>query len=208
MNATGVIGRSAQTAVRHVRVRTKHEQVVGVINIGHRNVLRTAEHKAARNVHRHLINRRRTENVACSHRTQHDAAKQLWPQVVRVGVAQIRRECTATVTFDHTHQTAFYFFPRFVPRHFNVHTVALHHRLAQTIGVFMQLLQGAALRTNKPMAEHIVFVAANTHHLFLWVHSDFQTAGGLTQRTGAENGAVLVASHAVTLPRTGVASYT
>ena len=112
------------------------------------------------------------------------------------------------MTFNDAHESAFHFFPCFIPCDFHMHAIALHHGHAQTIRVFVQLLQRAALGANKAVTENVVLVATNTHHLFLRVHGDFQTAGGLTQRAGAENGAVLVASHSVTLPRTTIASYT
>ena len=83
------------------------------------------------------------------------------------------------MAINHAHQAALNFFPCFVPRHFNMHAIALHHRLAQTVGVFMQLLQRAALRTDKAMTEHIVLVTADTNNLFLRVHGNLQATGGL-----------------------------
>ena len=76
------------------------------------------------------------------------------------------------MTINHAHQSALDFFPRFVPTDFNMHAIALHHWLAQTVGVFMQLLQRAALRTDEAMAEHIVLVAADANNLLLRVHGD------------------------------------
>ena len=76
------------------------------------------------------------------------------------------------MALNHAHQSALYFFPRFVPRDFNMHAIALHHRLAQTIRVFMKLLQCAALWTDEAMTEHIVFVATNTNNLFLRIHGN------------------------------------
>ena len=51
--------------------------------------------------------------------------------------------------------------------------IALHEWLAQAVGVLMQLLQRAAFGADEAMTEYVFLISANTHHLFLRVHSDF-----------------------------------
>ena len=74
-----------------------------------------------------------------------------------------------------THEAAVNFLPRFVPTHFNMHAIAFHQRLAQTIWVFVQLLQRAALWTNEPFTKYVAAIAANARHRSIF-HGDFQTA--------------------------------
>jgi hypothetical protein len=62
--------------------------------------------------------------------------------------------------------------------------VALDERLAQPIGIFVQLLQRAALRTDEPLAERILSITTDAFDLDT-LHLDLEAARCLTQRTGA-----------------------
>ena len=73
------------------------------------------------------------------------------------------------------HEAAINFLPRFVPTHFNVHAIAFHQRLAQTIWVFVQLLQRAALWANESFTKYVIAIATNARHRSIF-HRDFQTA--------------------------------
>jgi hypothetical protein len=65
----------------------------------------------------------------------------------------------------------------------------------------VKLLQRAALWTDEAMAKDIFLIATNSHYLFLWIHGDFKSARGFTQRAGSKNGAMSRISHDNTLPR-------
>ena len=64
------------------------------------------------------------------------------------GVAEVRADRFAPVFVDHLSETAIDRFPRFVPRHFDVSTISLEQRLAEPVGVFVQLLERRTLRTD------------------------------------------------------------
>jgi hypothetical protein len=75
---------------------------------------------------------------------------------------------------DDAHEAAINFLPRFVPTDFNVYAIALHQWLAQTIWVFVQLLQRAALWANETFTKYVVAIATNARHRAIF-HGDFQT---------------------------------
>ena len=88
------------------------------------------------------------------------------------------------------HEAAINFLPRFVPTHFNVYAIALHQRLAQTIWVFVQLLQRAALWTNEAFTKYVIAIATNARHCSVF-NGDFQTACCFTQWTCSVMGALI-----------------
>ena len=75
---------------------------------------------------------------------------------------------------DDAHEATINFLPRFVPTHFNMYAIAFHQRLAQTIWVFVQLLQRAALWTNEAFTKYVITVATNARYRSIF-HGDFQT---------------------------------
>jgi hypothetical protein len=76
---------------------------------------------------------------------------------------------------DHTHKSALNFGPRFLPRNFYVFAIALDEWFAQTIWVFVQLLECAALRTDEPMTKYIIAVSTNARD-FVSFNGDLEPA--------------------------------
>ena len=74
---------------------------------------------------------------------------------------------------NHTHKSTLNFGPRFLPRNFYVYSVALHKWFAQTIWVFMQLLECAALRTDESMTKYIIAISTNTRN-FVALNCDLE----------------------------------
>ena len=176
-----------------------------MVDVGHRDALRRAEHVAAGNVLRDLVHCRRAELVVRPHGAVHDAVVEHRPEVVRAGVAAVHGERVAAVALDHAPDAVSDGLPCLLPRDLHVHAVFLQQRPAQAVGVLVQLLERAALRADEPVAEHVVAVAADAHHLLARPHRDLQSARGLAQRAGADDGAVLRrgldGGHPPTLPR-------
>jgi hypothetical protein len=75
---------------------------------------------------------------------------------------------------DDAHEATINFLPRFIPTHFNVHAIALHQWLTQTIWVFMQLLQRAALWANETFTKNVIAIATNARHCAIF-NGDLQT---------------------------------
>ena len=98
---------------------------------------------------------------------------------MRIWVAQVHANSAAPVLLDYTHEPAFNFCPRFIPRHFNVFAIALDHWFAKTVWVFVQLLQRAALRANETFTKYVVAVASDSSNGPIF-HGDLQTTRGLT----------------------------
>ena len=74
------------------------------------------------------------------------------------------------------------------------------HRLAQPVGILVELLQRRSLRTDETVGEHVGPVAADPLHL-LGDDLDLEAAGGLTERAGAKDGAVGCVGHDVIVAR-------
>jgi hypothetical protein len=81
---------------------------------------------------------------------------------VRIWITQVHTNSAAPVLLNHTHEPALNCCPRLIPRHFNVFAIALDHRFAKTVWVFVQLLQRAALRAYKTFTKYIVAVASDS----------------------------------------------
>jgi hypothetical protein len=70
-------------------------------------------------------------------------------------------------------------------------------RLPQTIGVFVQLLECAALRTNESLTKDIFAIAADAHNLVI-DYLDSKATRGLTERARPEHRAC--GRHGIILP--------
>ncbi len=105
--SAGHVGRREQAAVRHVRVRAEHQQVVGAVEIRQREHVGPAPHQAGADVLRHLIDRRRREDVGACHRGHHRADIELSAEIVRVRVAEHRAERLATMRLDDRSEPTF-----------------------------------------------------------------------------------------------------
>lgn len=120
---------------------------------------------------------------------KNDSTERHRTEVVRRGIPHVRGDGITAMSRDDRSEATFDFTPRLVPFHFDVHAVALDQRLAQSIGVVVQLLQRAALRADVTARKDIVDVAANARDRAV-LHGDLETTAGLTQRTGSVGGSV------------------
>ena len=87
----GEVGGGGQTAVGHKGIRTDDHQIVGAVEIGHRERDRAAEHMAQRNVFGHLVQGAGGERLDGAEPADDQRRVQAARDGVRVGVAQIRR---------------------------------------------------------------------------------------------------------------------
>ena len=84
------------------------------------------------------------------------------------------------MAINDTGEAVVYCLPCFFPRHLDMHAIALDQRLAQTVRIFVELLERASLRANEAMAEHIFLITSDAHDLFGGRNRNLQTTGGLT----------------------------
>ena len=91
-------------AVAGHRVRAEHQQEVAAIDVGHRHAQRVAVHPAARELARHLVERRRAEQVARARGAQQALHVEPEAEPVHVRVAERERERVAAVFGDQRRQ--------------------------------------------------------------------------------------------------------
>ena len=89
------IGRGHEAAVRGERVCTEGEQVVGPVDIRHRNARDRAEHEAGGHVFRHLVDGRGGEDVSSPDRLREHPAIDQGVDVVGVRIAEVERDRVA-----------------------------------------------------------------------------------------------------------------
>ena len=188
LEATGEIGCGAQAAVRLVRVRTEHQDVVRAIDVGHRHGSRRAEQVSRRDLLGQLVDRGCRKALLGTERLQPHAVVDEWRQVVRIRIADVCADRPATVTRDHSAQSLVDLDPRLVPRHGDEFTVALHERCADAVRVLVQLLERASLRTDEALREHVVAVATDARD-GVTDDGDLQPARRLAEWTRAKHGA-------------------
>src|SRR5579859_7470044 len=82
---------------------------------------------------------------------------------------------------DDRRQAAFDLGESFIPGGFNKAAIAFDQRLAQTVTIFMQVLECNTFGAKIPSAEDISRVSANAFYPAL-SHGDFQAAACLTER--------------------------
>src|ERR1044071_387510 len=82
---------------------------------------------------------------------------------------------------DDRRQAALDLRERFIPGGFNKPAIAFDQRLAQTVRIFMQVLECNTFGAKIPSAEDVCRVSANAFYPPL-SHGDFQTAASLTER--------------------------
>ena len=178
------VGCGRQTAVRLDRVRTEHQQIVGVIHVGNRDRQRVPEHQPTRDVFRHLIERARREEVPSAERPEEGTEIEGARNVVRVRVAGVGGQRAPPVLLDDALEAHLDGGKRFVPARFPQLAVAAHQRRSQPIGVVVKRADLDALGTHITATEDVVRVAADTDDALAF-DVDREPTGGLTQRTGA-----------------------
>ena len=178
------VGRGQQAAVRHERVGAEDQQVVGAVHVGHRHRQHRAEHQPGADLLGHLVDRRGRVDVLRAERAQPDRPVRQRGQVVRVRVADVDGHGVAAVLGQQRRQAPVDLLERLVPGRLDQLAVAPDQRRGQAVGVLVQLLEPERLGADEAVAEHVLLVAADRHHLrSLRLH--LEPAGGFAERTGA-----------------------
>ncbi len=157
------VGHRGDRAVGDRRVGAEHEQVVGAVDVGHRQQRVVAEHLQRREVLRELVDRGGREDVA--------AAQHLLQALGR----QDRGGVGGRVAEVDPHRVAAVASPQLAHPGADLgvrrgpggrHQLAVHpvQRRAQPGGVLVQVLQGGGLGTEVAAAEHVGGVAVDAQH--------------------------------------------
>ena len=185
-----------QAAVRHHRIRSDHHQQIRARQVRHRDRQPVAEHQPGRQLLRHLIERRRREQVRRSDRPGQPRRVQRQPELVHRRIADHHRHRIPPVLLQDRHQPPLDLRERLVPRHLDMLAVSLHQRRAQPIRILVQIAQRRRLRTQKARRVHIGLVPADRRDPAL-VDLQLEPAARFAERTDAIHNA----GHGATLPR-------
>src|SRR5690606_16287148 len=116
-------------------------------------------------VMRQLIDRRGREAVACLQQTEEVIAVGHQPVVVHARVALVNGHSIGAMALADLSQTLSYQFEGLIPANWLPFIAATEHRVAQAIGVALNVLQRHRLRTDMATAEAVEGVALDREDL-------------------------------------------
>ena len=177
----GEVGGGGQTPVGHKGIRADDHQVVGVVEVGHRERDRAAEHVAERDVLGHLVQRAGAEHLMGAERADDQRRVQAARDGVGVRVAEVDPDRRAAVLTDDRAEAFRDDGERLVPRRLGQDAVATDQRPRQPVGVVVEFGEARALRADEALAEHVVVVAAGAGDPAVG-DGQRQAAGGLAER--------------------------
>ena len=173
------VGGGGQAPVGLVWVGAKHEQVMGAVDVRHRDEVGMAEHETAGDMFGHLVDRRCREDVLGAQGAQKYLPVEDPGEIVNVGVAQVDADSIGSVLGDDRRQTFADEGERLLPCGVAPAVVGADLRCSQPVWIGFELFESGTLGANEPVGEDVVAIAANaTYHVIL--DRDLQTAGGLT----------------------------
>ena len=183
--AAGPVGGGGEAAVGGERVGAEDQQVVGAVDVGHRDGQDVAEHQRRGDLLGPLVDRGRREHVAaCPAPAAAPGCRAARRGCGRWGCRRRRRAlprpCSA-MTRPSPSATAS---PRLVPGGRLEPVAPPDQRLAEAVRVVVELAERGALRAQEPVAEHVELVAADAHHLAPSRTVDLEAAARLAQRAG------------------------
>ncbi len=188
------VGCGHQRAVRRVRVRAEHQEIVGAVDVGDRDRERAAEHQPGRHLLRHLVDRARGVDVLRARGLQQHAVVREAGKVVRARVAEIDRQRVGTVPLTDRGESRVDRLERLVPRDLVERVAAAHQRLTDPIRIGFELLQRRALRAQETVTEDVVAIAAHERDRAP-VEMELEPARRLTQMAGTKGRALGSGAH-------------
>ena len=123
------------------------------------------------------------ETVFCVHGPEKGKKIKQGSVIMGVGVAEIKSQGVIAVFFSDRLQSPLCLIKGILPRHLFPASPGAHHRLAQTVGIVVQILKGCAFCANVPLGQRIVFIPPDAENLRA-ASNDFQPAHGLANGTG------------------------
>ncbi len=156
------VGSREEAAVRDERVGAPDHQVVGVVDVRHRDRRPVAEHVARREVLRHLVDRRSRIDVLRAERSQEHLEVDHRREVVRVGIARRRRpprrgRAQQRIGASPASTAA----NASLPGGLAQLAVLSYQRRTQPIGVLAELLEPERLGADEAGGEHVFGVASD-----------------------------------------------
>ena len=181
-----------QTAIRSQRIGSQDEHKLGVVYVGDGDEELVAEHEVGGVVVGQLVYGGGGEPVGGAQGAHKGGRKEHCARVVDIGVALIDGQRGRAMRRLHPLDACYRFGEGFVPRDgFPVASGRAPHGLAQTVGVFVHILQRRCFGANVAMAKGVVFVPLNVQNALAIVLND-EAAHGLAQVTSAVVGLGIV----------------
>ncbi len=177
------IGHGHDAAIGGQRIAAEDQHEIGVIDVRHRQQQTMAVHQVAGQVVRQLVDRRGREAVARLQQTEEVIAVGRQPVVMHTRVALVDRHGITTVALADLSQALGDQFVGLLPADGLPLIAAAAHRVAQAIGVVLDVLQRHCLRTDMAAAEAVEVVALDRKDALAF-GLDGQAADGFAQVTG------------------------
>ena len=174
------VGRSGQAAIGDQRIRPDDHQIVGSIEIGHRECDGAAEHQAHRHVFGHLVERARRVDVTGAEPADDQRRVQRARDGVGVRVAEEYAHRRAAVVAYYLAQAGRHGGERLVPGCFGERSVPAHQRCPQAVGVVVEFGETRALRADVTRTEDVVVVTPGADDPPV-IDGQRQAAGRFTQ---------------------------
>ncbi|GAA3506479.1 hypothetical protein GCM10019016_135940 [Streptomyces prasinosporus] len=178
----------AQAAVGLQGVGADQQQVVGAVQVGHRDRVRVAEEQSAGDVLGHLVDRGGGEQAAGAEPGEQQGRVERAGHGVDVGVAEDHADGVRAVPLDDGPDPGGHGVERLLPGGLAQLAVDADERGAQPVGVGVHGPEGGALGADEPLAEDVVAVAAGAGDPAV-VDGEGQAAGGLAQGADTKGGA-------------------
>ncbi len=180
----GEVGGSGKAAVGHQRIRADDHEVVGAVQIRHRERHGAAEHQPERHMLGHLIERARRVDLMGAEAADDQRRVQRAGHGVGVGIAEVHPHRCAAVVADRGAEAVGHRGERLFPRRLGQHAIPTNQRRTQPVGVVVEFSEARALRTDESGGEHVVAVAARSGDVAV-LDGQRQAARGFAERADA-----------------------
>ena len=166
-----------QAAARDHRIRADHQQVIGPVDVRHRYQEAASVHPVAGELLRKLVEGVGAEASARPQRRDQRVGEENRAQVVDDGLSQVDGGHIVTVLASHRQDPLRGEIQGLPPPDALPSLPGAPDRMAQTVGIFLQVLERRSLRADLTPAERVALVAANRGNPSV-LHLHFDSAAG------------------------------
>ncbi len=177
------VGAREQAALRRLGVRTEHEEVVGALEVGCGDVPHPPVHERARDVLRPLVDRAGRVDHREAREPDQQADVPAEREVVDGRVADVGGHRLDAVPLADAEQELLAPGERVVPRDLAPLVALADHRLADAVGVLVEVAEGRALGAQEALAPDVVAVGTDEGHALV-LDVELEAAHGLAERAG------------------------
>lgn len=196
LEPAGEVGGRAEAAVGFERVGAEEQQMVGAVDVRHRDGVRVTEEQSAGDVFGHLVEGARGEEGPGAERGQQGGRIERTGHGVHVRVAEDDTDGLPPVLFGQCGQGCRDRVERLAPTGLLQHAVLADEGGAEPVGVGVEPAEGSALGADEALAEDVVPVAAGAGDPCP-LDGEGESAGGFAQGADTQGGAGLAGTAGV-----------